>query len=76
MRSFHRSTGTPEVLRAAPAGESFDIFRSVFDPLRGRIRTREERVDSLIAIRDLHKEYGHIQEVIIQNFRAKPDTRM
>jgi FO synthase len=38
--------------------------------------TREERVDSLLAIRDLHNAYGHIQEVIIQNFRAKPDTRM
>src|SRR5437867_4569750 len=38
--------------------------------------TREERVDSLIAIRDLHESYGHIQEVIIQNFRAKPGTRM
>ena len=38
--------------------------------------TLEERVDSLIAIRDLHEEFGHIQEVIIQNFRAKPDTRM
>ena len=38
--------------------------------------TPEERVDSLIAIRDLHEEYGHIQEVIIQNFRAKPGTRM
>jgi FO synthase len=38
--------------------------------------TREERVDSLIAIRELHEKYGHIQEVIIQNFRAKPDTRM
>jgi FO synthase len=38
--------------------------------------TREERVDSLIAIRQLHERYGHIQEVIIQNFRAKPGTRM
>ena len=38
--------------------------------------TREERVDSLMAIRDLHEKYGHIQEVIIQNFRAKPGTRM
>jgi len=44
--------------------------------LMGIGETREERVDSLIAIRDLHKMYGHIQEVIIQNFRAKPDTRM
>lgn len=35
----------------------------------------EERVDSLLAIREIHEQYGHIQEVIIQNFRAKPDTR-
>ena len=38
--------------------------------------TTEERVDSLIAIRDLHARYGHIQEVIVQNFRAKPGTPM
>ena len=38
--------------------------------------TREEVVDSLLAIRALHEEYGHIQEVIVQNFRAKPHTRM
>jgi 7,8-didemethyl-8-hydroxy-5-deazariboflavin synthase CofG subunit len=38
--------------------------------------TLEERVDSLIAIRDLHERYGHIQEVIVQNFRAKPATPM
>ena len=38
--------------------------------------TREECVDSLLAIRDIHREYGHIQEVIVQNFRAKPGTRM
>ena len=38
--------------------------------------TREERVDSLLAIRELHEAYGHIQEIIIQNFRAKPATRM
>src|ERR1700681_73376 len=38
--------------------------------------TLEERVDALIAIRDLHLKYGHIQEVIIQNFRAKPGTPM
>lgn len=38
--------------------------------------THEEVVDSLLAIRDLHEEYGHIQEVIVQNFRAKPNTRM
>jgi FO synthase len=38
--------------------------------------TPEERVDSLLAIRDLHEKYGHIQEVIVQNFRAKPGTPM
>ncbi len=38
--------------------------------------TREERVDSLLAIRDLHEEFGHIQEVIVQNFRVKDDIRM
>jgi 7,8-didemethyl-8-hydroxy-5-deazariboflavin synthase CofG subunit len=38
--------------------------------------TLEERVDSLQAIRELHRDYGHIQEVIVQNFRAKPNTRM
>jgi FO synthase len=37
--------------------------------------TREERVEALQAIRDLHDAHGHIQEVIIQNFRAKPDTK-
>jgi FO synthase len=38
--------------------------------------TFEERVDSLFAIRALHEKYGHIQEVIVQNFRAKPDIPM
>jgi 7,8-didemethyl-8-hydroxy-5-deazariboflavin synthase CofG subunit len=38
--------------------------------------TLEERVDALIAIRDLHARYGHIQEVIVQNFRAKKGTPM
>ena len=35
-----------------------------------------ERIDSLLAIRDLHDRYGHIQEVIVQNFRAKPTIPM
>ena len=38
--------------------------------------TPGERVDALLAIRDLHERYGHIQEVIIQNFRAKPRIPM
>jgi len=36
----------------------------------------EDRVDSLLAIRELHESYGHIQEVIIQNFRVKPGIPM
>ncbi len=38
--------------------------------------TPEERVDALLAIKALHDRYGHVQEVIVQNFRAKPDIRM
>ncbi len=38
--------------------------------------TAEDRVDSLFAIRHAHEEHGHIQEVIVQPFRAKPGTRM
>jgi FO synthase len=36
----------------------------------------EERLDSLLTIRATHEKYGHIQEVIVQNFRAKPDIPM
>src|SRR3984885_13886270 len=36
----------------------------------------EDRVDTLLAIRDLHELYGHIQEVIVQNFRVKPTIPM
>jgi 7,8-didemethyl-8-hydroxy-5-deazariboflavin synthase CofG subunit len=38
--------------------------------------TPEERVDTLLAIRDIHRDYGHIQEVIVQNFHPKPGTPM
>ncbi len=38
--------------------------------------TREERIDALLALRDLHEAHGHVQEIIIQNFRPKPGTRM
>jgi len=38
--------------------------------------TRDERADTLHAIRRLHKEFGHVQEVIVQNFRAKSQTAM
>jgi FO synthase len=38
--------------------------------------TRQERIDSLFALRDLNDTHGHIQEIIVQNFRPKPGTRM
>jgi len=38
--------------------------------------TWPERIDSLYVLAELHQRYGHIQEVIVQNFRAKPDTAM
>jgi FO synthase len=38
--------------------------------------TLDERVDTLVAIRDLHRVHGHVQEVIVQNFRAKPTIPM
>lgn len=38
--------------------------------------TRLERIESLLKIKAIHEEYGHIQEVIVQNFRAKPNTKM
>jgi 7,8-didemethyl-8-hydroxy-5-deazariboflavin synthase CofG subunit len=38
--------------------------------------TPRERVDALVAIRDLHERYGHVQEVIVQNFRTKPRIPM
>ncbi len=38
--------------------------------------TRAERIDALLALRDLHEQYGHIQEIIVQNFLPKAGTLM
>ncbi|MCH7820923.1 MAG: 5-amino-6-(D-ribitylamino)uracil--L-tyrosine 4-hydroxyphenyl transferase CofH [Proteobacteria bacterium] len=38
--------------------------------------TRRERIESLLALRDIHEAYGNLQEIIIQPFRAKPGTKM
>ena len=38
--------------------------------------TRRERIESLLALRAIHETHGHLQELIIQNFRAKPGTKM
>ncbi|HXC89080.1 MAG TPA: 5-amino-6-(D-ribitylamino)uracil--L-tyrosine 4-hydroxyphenyl transferase CofH [Stellaceae bacterium] len=56
------------------AGEAAVPFTSGI--LIGIGETRRERIQSLLALRELNHRYGHIQEVIIQNFRAKPGTRM
>jgi FO synthase len=56
------------------AGEAAVPFTSGI--LIGIGETRRERIESLSALRDLHERYGHLQEIIIQNFRAKPGTRM
>jgi FO synthase len=56
------------------AGERAVPFTSGI--LIGIGETRQERIDSLLALRDLNDAHGHIQEIIIQNFRPKPGTRM
>ena len=56
------------------AGEQRVPFTSGI--LIGIGETREERIDSLLALRELNDAHGHIQEIIIQNFRPKPGTRM
>ncbi len=61
-----------DTIRAA--GEARVPFSSGI--LIGIGETREERIDSLLALRDLHDEYGHIQEIIVQNFVPKAGTKM
>ncbi len=56
------------------AGEAAVPFTSGI--LIGIGETRLERLESLLALREIHNQYHHIQEIIIQNFRAKPDTLM
>src|SRR6266571_5639644 len=58
----------------AAAGEAAVPFTSGI--LIGIGETRLERIEALLALRALHRRYGHIQEIIIQNFRAKENTRM
>ena len=58
----------------ADAGEARIPFTTGI--LIGIGETRRERIESLLAIRALHERHGHIQEIIVQNFRAKPETKM
>lgn len=72
--------GSPDKLPAqrlamiATAGELKIPFTSGI--LIGIGETRRERIEALLALRDLNDAYGHLQEVIIQNFRSKPGTKM
>jgi FO synthase len=72
--------GSPDKLPAARletlrlAGELRVPFTTGI--LIGIGETREERLEALSAIATLHARYGHVQEVIVQNFRAKPGTLM
>ncbi len=56
------------------AGEERVPFTSGI--LIGIGETRRERIESLLALRDTHERHGHLQEIIVQNFRAKPGTLM
>ena len=58
----------------ARAGEQGVPFTSGL--LIGIGETRRERLEALLALRRLHERHGHLQEIIIQNFRAKPGTLM
>jgi 7,8-didemethyl-8-hydroxy-5-deazariboflavin synthase CofG subunit len=80
-----RARGGPH--HAAPDKEPAVRMRTIADAGERRIafttgiligigETLEERADSLLAIRDLQDRYGHIQEVIVQNFRRKPEIPM
>ncbi len=66
----------PEVRLAAleAAGQARVPFTTGL--LIGIGETRAERIDTILKIRDSHARYGHVQEVIIQNFLPKPDTKM
>jgi FO synthase len=72
--------GSPDKLPAArlatleAAGEARVPFTTGI--LIGIGETRAERLDALLAIREAHQRHGHVQEVIVQNFRAKPGTKM
>ena len=72
--------GSPDKIPAvrlqtlADAGEARIPFTTGI--LIGIGETRQERIESLLAIRRVHERHGHIQEIIVQNFRAKPGTKM
>jgi len=72
--------GSPDKLPAARL-ETIELAGRCSVPMTSGIligigETRRERIESLLALRDAHWRHGHLQEVIVQNFRAKQETLM
>ncbi len=80
LEKGHAHYGCPDKIPAArlatlnAAGEQHVPFTSGI--LIGIGETARERIESLVALREVHDRHGHLQEIIVQNFRAKPGTRM
>ena len=72
--------GSPDKMPAARLAMIADAGRLAVPFTSGILigigETRRERIEALLALRDLHERFGHLQEIIVQNFRAKADTRM
>src|SRR5204862_3306040 len=64
----------PRLATIDAAGEAAVPFTTGI--LIGIGETRAERIEALLAVRELAARFGHVQELIVQNFRAKPGTRM
>jgi FO synthase len=76
-RAHHGSPDKDPALRLKTlrsAGELQTPFTTGI--LIGIGENRDERIDALLVLRDHHIEFGHLQEVIVQNFRAKDNTKM
>ncbi|MDE2059743.1 MAG: 7,8-didemethyl-8-hydroxy-5-deazariboflavin synthase CofG [candidate division NC10 bacterium] len=74
----HHSSPDKHPLRRLRTIESAGRLQIAFTTgiLIGIGESLEDRIDALLAIKALHRRFGHIQEVIVQNFRAKPFTPM
>ena len=72
--------GSPDKIPAVRLETLADAGRAAIPFTTGILigigETRRERIESLLAIRRIHEAHGHVQEIIVQNFRAKPDTKM
>lgn len=72
--------GSPDKLPAARLNVIEEAGRLAIPFTSGLLigigETRRERIEALLALRAAHRRHGHLQEIIIQNFRAKPNTKM